>query len=267
VCIRPGLPTTFRFHAPLPPGTTVVVKGRERFADVPTGDSSFAVLPLEDLRPGERFEVTVRFTDGAAPTSATFPLVVHPAWAPRQVEVFRHRRTVEDYQKENQRERETSQRLGQELERLQVEHGPGGLTGLLASGVVSLDDTGVLARRLTDFITRPAANALRVDDIHSYRAVTSRTEAEQRVMRVAVAMSVKNAGPQPWQVHEAALVDKAQEAKKMKVWPLVPLAPGQGGLLVVETELTEQEAREAYALTLWDESGRRLVTLGNITLP
>jgi len=61
------------------------------------------VLPPEDLQPGERFEVTVHFPDGAAPTRATFTLVPHPAFAPRQVAVFRHPRTVEDYRKGNAR--------------------------------------------------------------------------------------------------------------------------------------------------------------------
>jgi len=267
VCISPGLPTTFRFHAPLPPGTTVVVKGRERFADVPTGDSSFALLPLEDVQPGERFMVTVRFADGAAPTSATFPLVVHPAWAPRQVEVFRHRRTVEDCQQENQEERVRSQQLGQELGQLQLEHGPGGLTGLFASGVLVLNDTGVLARPLKKEFTEAASNALSVDEVHSYRATMPRMEGEQRVMRVAVAMKAKNLGTLPWQAHNAALVNKVQEAAKVKVWSRSPIPPDKEDLVVVETELPEQEARETYVLKIWDESGRRLVTIGHITFP
>jgi len=36
VCLSPGLPTTFRFDAPLPPGA-VQVKGRERLGDMPLG--------------------------------------------------------------------------------------------------------------------------------------------------------------------------------------------------------------------------------------
>jgi uncharacterized protein (TIGR02268 family) len=210
---------------------------------VPTGDSSFALLPLEDLQPGERFVVTVRFTDGAAPTNATFQLVVHPAWAPRQVEVFRHRRTVEDCQKENQEERTKSQQLGQDLGQLQMEHGPGGLTGLFASGVLVLNDTGVLAKPLKKDFTTAETNALSVDEVHSYRATTPRMEGELRVMRVIVAMKAKNLGTLPWQAYDAALVNKVQEAAKVKVWSRAPIAPDTEDLVVVEAEMTEQEAR------------------------
>jgi len=267
VCISPGLPTAFRFDAPLPPGTTVVVEERQRFGDVSTGDNSFTVLPLEDVQPGGRFKATVRFADGAAPASVSFELVVHPAWAPRKVEVFRHRRAVEDYQKETQEEREKAQRLGQELEQFQREQGPGGLAGLFAAEVLLPNATGVLAKDLSEGFTLPALNALPMYGVHSYRAATPRMEGEQRVMRVAVTMRTRNMGTQPWRVHEAALVGKGQEARKVKVWPLAPILPDQEVLLVLETELLEEEARGTFVLKLWDASGSRLVTVGNVTFP
>ena len=53
----------------------------------------------------------------------------------------------------------------------------------------------------------------------------------------------------------------------MKVWPLAPILPNQEVLLVVETELLEEEARGTFVLKLWDASGSRLVTVGNVTFP
>ena len=210
VCISPGLPTAFRFDASLPPGTTVVVEERQRFGDVSTGDNSFTVLPLEDVQPGGRFKVTVRFADGAAPARISFELVVHPAWAPRKVEVFRHRRTVEDYQKETQEEREKAQRLGHELEQLQQEQGPGGLAGLFAAEVLPPNATGMLAKALPETVPLHALDALLLYRVHTYRAETPRTKGEQRVMRVAMTMKARTTGPQTWRVHEAALVGKGR---------------------------------------------------------
>ncbi|WP_309897544.1 DUF2381 family protein [Archangium sp.] len=46
-----------------------------------------------------------------------------------------------------------------------------------------------------------------------------------------------------------------------------PLAPEQRGLVIVETELPEREAREKLTLQLWDEDGERSVTIGNVGLP
>ncbi|HSP80685.1 MAG TPA: DUF2381 family protein, partial [Myxococcaceae bacterium] len=148
VCISQGQPTTFHFDSTLAPGM-VELQSRERFVDVSTGTRSFTVLPPADLQAGERLRATVGFADGAAPTGATFILVGHPALGMRQVDVFRHKRTVEDYQRETQEERKRSQQSARELALLRRENGPGGLTGLFAAGVMALNDQGVKAKELT----------------------------------------------------------------------------------------------------------------------
>jgi hypothetical protein len=53
------------------------------------------------------------------------------------------------------------------------------------------------------------------------------------------------------------------------VWQSSPLLPGEEepGVVVVELELTAREARDTFTLKLWDESGKRLVTLGNVIFP
>jgi uncharacterized protein (TIGR02268 family) len=210
--------------------------------------------------------VVVRFADGAAPTSATFMLVGHPALGTRQVEVFRLKRTVEDYQKETQEERKKSQQLGQDLERMRLEHGPGGITGLFASGLITVDEQGVKAEDITKGLTRPASNALVLRRVLSYRVTTR----QEHVLRVAVAMKLVNQGTQPWSLQGAARMGKGQEPKPVKVsWQSSPVPPGveEPEVVVVELELTAREARGAFTLKLWDESGRRLVTLGNVTFP
>lgn len=64
---------------------------------------------------------------------------------------------------------------------------------------------------------------------------------------------------------------KGQEPKATKVsWQPSPVLPGEEVLatvVVVEWELTAQEAQGLFTLKLWDESGKRLVTLGNVTFP
>jgi uncharacterized protein (TIGR02268 family) len=267
VCISPELPTTFRFDSLLAPGS-VELQGRERFEDVSTGTRSVTVLPPADLQTGERFTVVVRFADGAAPTSATFILVGHPALGTRQVDVFRLKRTVEDYQRETQEERKKAQQLGRELERMRLEKGPGGITGLIASGLmaVGFDDPGVKAEDITRGIIKTPGNALDMVRFLSYRVTTR----EKNVVRVAVAVELVNLGTQPWALKEAALMGKGQESKPLKVsWQSSPIPPDpeERGVVVVELELTAGEARGPFTLKLWDESGKRVVTLGNVTFP
>ncbi|OJH39727.1 hypothetical protein BON30_16235 [Cystobacter ferrugineus] len=265
VCISPELPITFRFDSPLVPGS-LELQARERFEDVAPGTRSFTLHPPAALLAGERFKVVVRFADGAAPTSATFILVGHPALGTRQVNVFRHKRTVEDYQKETQQERKKSQQLGQELERLRMEKGPGGLAGLIASGLMTVDDTGVKAKHIRRDVTQPASNALGIRHVYTYRVTTR----QAGLVRVAVAMQMVNRGTQPWALQGAALVGKGQEPKPMKVnWqpsPILPVAK-EAEVVVVEWELTAREAQGPFTLKLWDQSGKRLITLGNVTFP
>ncbi|MBZ4423321.1 DUF2381 family protein [Myxococcus sp. RHSTA-1-4] len=60
---------------------------RIRVLDV--GKRSIIVQPVEDLRPGERHELTVLFADGRAPARAAFVLVTDPAEADARIDVER----------------------------------------------------------------------------------------------------------------------------------------------------------------------------------
>jgi hypothetical protein len=151
-------------------------------------------------------------------------------------------------QKETQEERKKSQQLGQELERMRLEHGPGGITGLFASGLMTVDEQGVKAEDITKGITRPASNALVLRRVLSYRVTTR----QENVLRVAVAMKLVNQGTQPWTLQGAALVGKGQEPKPVKVsWQPSPIPPGiEPGVVVVEWDLTAREARGSFTLKL-----------------
>lgn len=266
VCISLAQATTFHFDAPLEPGG-VKLQGGDRFVDLLTGASGVTLLPPKDLRPGERLELVVRFPDGAAPTSVTFVLVGHPAMGARQVDVFRHARAVEDYQRENQEEREKAQRCGQDLEQLRVASGPGGLTGLLASRMMGKD--GIASRNITNDVSGLVSGFLAAQEVISYRASKPHDEGKQAWVRVAVSLTLGNPGSEPWMVKSAALVGRGQQVKPVSVvWQGAPVPPGEvSGQVVVELELTEQESRGPFKLKLWDETGTRLVTLGNVTFP
>jgi uncharacterized protein (TIGR02268 family) len=269
VCISPERPITFRFDSPLVPGS-VDLRGHERFEDVSTGTRSFNILPPADLHPGERFVVAVRFADSAAPTSATFELVGHPALGTRQVDVYRRTRTVEDYQQEVKEKEVTIRQLRTELERTQGKAGEPGLTWLIASKLMKLDHTGVKAEEITRHVILSPSNALRGWQVFGYRSTTSLMIGEENVVRVAVAVMMFNPGTQPWTVGDAVLVGKGQELKQVKkVWQRAPIVSDSPmpGEVVVEADMTEKEAQGTFTLTLWDESGMRLVTVGNVTFP
>ncbi len=266
VCISPEAPLTFRFDAPLGPDALELPE-HERFEDVSMGARSFTLLPAADLQSGERFKVGVRFSDGAAPTSATFQLVVHPALGAREVKVLRHGRTVEDYQAETREEREKSRASTQELERMRREQGPGGLTGLLASGLMGGED-GVKGQDIKGKAIPALGKDLWVRSIHSYLSTPKQEEAGAQRVRVAVEVGLMNLGTRPWTLQGAALVAEGRAPKQVSTWQSAPL-PGGGtpDVVVVETELTAREARGPFTLKLWDETGKRLVTLGNVTFP
>ncbi len=118
VCIRPELSLTLFFDAKL---ARVGVKGRERFRRVTMVDDMVTLVASEALHDGERVPVTVYFEDGAAPTSATFVLVVHPSQAERQVEVSRQERTLASLRLGEQQARAEAQRCREEKARLQAE--------------------------------------------------------------------------------------------------------------------------------------------------
>ncbi|ATB42782.1 hypothetical protein CYFUS_008261 [Cystobacter fuscus] len=250
VCIHPGSGTLFLFDSPLL-AKSVEVQQRERFVDVAVGNRSITLMPPTDIQPGERFSVQVRFADDVPPTSATFELVAHPSWAAKQVSVVHPPVGVKNCPEEP--------RTGG--------HGPG-LTGLLAEGVIAQAGTGVEAKDLSKENTCPTGQVISWGRIFSYLSTTSRKQAGQPLLRLALAVELSNHGMTAWMPTRAALGRAGQRAKELSVWTARPLPPGTSRhWVMMETEQTEDEARQVYTLDIWDDSGSRRVSIGHVAFP
>jgi uncharacterized protein (TIGR02268 family) len=264
VCIRPGLSTSLLFDSKL---TRVELEERERFRRVAEAVDALTLVPSEALVDGQRIMLTIHFGDGAVPGSATFALVVHPSHAERQVEVSRSFRSVASYQQEVQQARAEARRCQEEKALLQAEcRGRVGLRGLIAHGLISKE--GVLFRDLSQEVVRRTGAPLAPAWVRSYRSTTRREEGEGSVLRLAVELELTNEGATSWMAMGAALVGAQGEALRMlEVWQAEPIEPGRAGIVVVEVEVTEREARGPFSLKLWDEGGARSVLLGGVTFP
>ncbi|QRN94223.1 DUF2381 family protein [Archangium violaceum] len=261
VRISPGLTTTLVFNAPLLRGG-VVVEERERFRVVTVDETTgfVALLPSGALSPGQRLLLTVRFADGAVPASTTFRLAVHPTRAEPQVNVYRQPRSAESFQMEARQEHERAERCEARLAQAQTEQkSPGGLTGLIESGLVE-GKKGIAAQDISDTTQQPPGETLKSNKAYSYRAEG----------RVAVALEVENTSAQPWTVDEegAALMGKGgARLRLLRVWQPEPLPPGGTDRVVVEVEATEVQPRGTYVLRLGEASGPRTITLRGVTFP
>jgi len=261
VRISPLFSTTVVFNAPLLRGG-VVLEEREGFRTVMVDEATgvVALLPSVLLSPGKRLSLTVRFADGAVPASATLRLVVHPTRAESQVNVYRLPRSAESFQVEARQERERAEQCEAQLAQARAEQKrPGGLTGLIDSGLVK-EGSGVTGRDIYDTAQPRPGGALQVETAHTYAARG----------QVAVVLEVQNTSAQPWSVDSegAQLVSKeGARLRVLSVWPPEPLAPGQEGRVVVEAAATPEQARGTYVLTLGERGGARTVTLRGVTFP
>ncbi|NOJ81966.1 DUF2381 family protein [Myxococcus xanthus] len=258
VAVSPGLSTVFIFDSEVG-RDGLTLEGRERFAVVDAGLTTLRLVPSEKISAGERLKLTVRFHDGAAPASATFVLVSHPARSEALVEVYRRRRDVETYQEEVRQARIEAEQCREENERLRAERSaPDGLTGLISADVVSR--RGVDFRDLTKSVTMTPGGAAAKQYVYAYRAAR----------RVAVEVTLMSRGDdQPWTAVGATLRGKAnEELKVLQVWQSSPVAPGSDTQrVVVEAEFASGGPQGGFTLKLWDSDMRRTITLGNITFP
>lgn len=261
LCISPGIVTTWLFDAPLPPGA-VRLEVEERDVLLVQAGRVVTLLPSEHLLPGRRLNMTVRFGDDAAPVGTTFVLVVHPARAQRQVEVFRHKRTVESYQQVLKAKEEEAQQCNEENERLRAaqEH-PGGLRGLRSAGLMG--EKGVAVRSFPRSGIKPSGNALESQRATSYRS-SSRVAVEVRLeLRTSV-------GGTDWEAVGAALVGRGgRELPVLEVWQQAPITPGEKGAsyVMVEADAKPDEAQGTFTLKLWDAGGTRTAILEGVTFP
>lgn len=256
LCISPGIVTAWLFDAPLPPGAIRLDVEDQEVVLIQAGHL-VTLLPSEKLMPGRRLNMTVRFDDGAAPTSVTFELVVHPARAHRQVEVFRRKRTVESYQQALKVKEAEAEQCHEENAQLRAAQGRlNGLRGLRSAKLMS--EKGVAATVITNSVTSPESR-LRV-----LRAVSFRSRA-----RVAVEVELDLTaltGGKAWNAEGAALVGPGgRELPVLGVWQ-EQLADGSH-VVMVEAEAGPEKAQGTFTLKLWEHGGARPVTLQGVTFP
>lgn len=259
VCISPGLATLIVFFSAELKREHLTLEGADRFTVVEAGRRSISLLPSENVVPGERLKLTARFADGESPASISFVLVVHPARATRQVEVFRQKRTLASYQQAEKEKALHLQQCREETVRLRSEGGgPRGLTGLLA--MKRLDKNGVTAKNVMKGVSLHPASALGLKDAISYRA--------NRLVAVEVSLEAP-AGALPWTAAGAELVGPGRRTLRvLPLWQSQPIDPSViDGRVVIEAEATEQETRGSFRLKLWNEDGTRSVIVSGVTFP
>ena len=238
VRISPGRSTTLFFDTMLLRGW-VELEGREFFRLVSVGEDGrvLTLLPSGEIEPGRQLRLRVRFADGAVPTSAEFLLVVHPAWAEQQVEVYRQPRSAESYRQEAWEARAAVERCEAELVRMRgAQELPDGLTGMLEAGL--MDGGGVTSQLIWPGrgFTRPPGEVLEVGPARAYRARG----------RVALEFRVRNPGTEPWRAAGAEWVGEGgARLRVLRVRHLPePYSPGQAWQrVVVEAEGVEDAPR------------------------
>jgi len=261
VCASADETTTFVFDSRVAVGA-VEFQPVGRLAHWALGEDglSLYVIPKADYLPGERVRVTVRFADGAAPASASFWLVGHAAKGTRRVEVFRQPRPPDVLKKERDEAQAEARQCQEDKARLLAEREePGGLMG-----AAWLEGAGVVASKKLDLLTVPPANALQLDKAWSYSYTPT---GESRPASVALRLGLSNPGAEPWTMAGAALVDSAGDQVELARWPLAPIPANGAGAVVVGIKAERAQLGCPCTLKLWEATGPRTFTLGNVTFP
>lgn len=259
LCISPAVSTTFVFDGGelLPEGVTL--EGRERFSRVEVSATVLRLVPSERIVPAERFELTVRFKDGAAPVSATFWLWVYPGQGTSLVEVYRDKRTVESCELQVREQQEQLRQCREESTRPRGGgDDPMSLVRLLTEGFMK--DEGIPSKKLGQEVIRYPTNVVRVTAVRTYRSAS----------RVAVELELSEAGlVQPWQAVRAVLDGPASRPLTvLNVWQKEPPGEGlEGRRVVVEAEATPAEAQGGFELRIWGDDGRQPIHLRGVTFP
>jgi len=259
LCIGPELSTTLLFYGAELLSNGVTVEGRERFTLVDPGSTTLRLVPSARVMPGDRFRLTVRFRDGSAPASAAFWLVVYVGKVEPWVEVYREKRTLESYQQEVQEKDTRLHQCQEDNERLLAEkENPGGLTGLLATGL--MDAEGILPKSLIASIGKHPGNFVDVYQAYSYRST--------RTVAVVLWLAAIQ-GMQPWRAVKTELVGPGRRTLRVKLtWQRESLRDeAKDRRVVIEAEATEAETRGTFTLKLWDAAGTRSIILTGVTFP
>ncbi|HEX5747488.1 MAG TPA: DUF2381 family protein [Archangium sp.] len=263
VLISPHRALALLFNMPVRSGG-VVVEERERFLQVSLSEDGrmLNLLPSDELKTGQRLRLTVRFADGATPTSADFTLVVSPR-AEAQVEVYRELRPCDSYRQQAEETEAKHQQCQTQLARERAEReAPRGIIGLLV--LRQMGEEGIRSKVITEEVTPRPGEAFHVEHAVSYRATGGEKESE--VTRLAVELRLWNEGSKPWTPTHAQLVGEGARWD-LAVWVPGPLGPGKEDRVLVEGERPGRAASGPYVLELWDAGMTRTVTLSGVTFP
>jgi uncharacterized protein (TIGR02268 family) len=175
------------------------------------------------------------------------------------VEVYREKRTVESYQHEV-REKDTQLHQCQEDNKrlLAEKENPGGLTGLLATGL--MDWNGIPPKDLRSSIGTLPGSFVEVHLAHSYRST--------RTVAVVVLLEPIQ-GMQPWRAARAELVRPGRRTLRVyPPWQRESLSSdAKDRRVVIEADATEAEARGNFTLKVWNEDGTQSLFLSEVTFP
>lgn len=247
ICIRPGQFTPFFFDMPLV-GSAVVLEGREHFGRVEVSPQALLLAPSEQLPPGTRLQLEVRFADGQAPERARFTLVVHPEQFARQVEVSRAKPPAGPGPAQ-------ARRLEEELQRCEAQLAD---TSALASMPLSqaaargaIDEKGLSVHLFfpEDFSQSPG-------EVHQVQRLTFYRTSTALALEVLL---LNEAPAQPWRLEGAALLG-----------PGGAVLPAKAVLTQAERLYMEWESRgppKSFTLQLWDAGKARTITVRNLKLP
>nr|WP_302052835.1 DUF2381 family protein [Corallococcus exiguus] len=249
VQVAKGTLTTLTFDSQLLP-KSVVVQGRDtHFERFLVEERTVTFKPKVDLADDERLLLTVRFADGAAPQEAIFVLLPAGEQVDAAVEVLRRARNAEALQLE-------LTQVQAQLAALQGRCGDGGPTGLILSGLLGSDvSTSVFKAAV------PPGNAsgLKVESGVGYRTRTW----------TVVTVRVRNlVGQRVWSPGVARLTTARGQSIQVKSLRTDKphLAPGEEGLVLVETGAPVWQAEEELLLELSDTANGRDLPIRGVRL-
>ncbi|HEX8438607.1 DUF2381 family protein [Archangium sp.] len=238
--------TYLRFNAPID-RASVEVEGRApRFRLVDPGEYTLALELAVEPGPGEKLGVRVRYKEGGTPAYATFALVSHPTLVDKEVEVVRRLRTPEVLEAALA-EKEA------EVAALKAVSGP---AGFVFSGRLNLE--GVKARPFEQPST-DTQNGLKVVRGEGYRAGS---------WALAVVRVRNLPGQKPWEPGAARLTRLDGTPVKVRSVEMnkAQLAPGEEGLVAVETGAPTWTADDILRLELLDKGGSRGLPILDVVL-
>jgi uncharacterized protein (TIGR02268 family) len=245
--VAAGNLTTVAFNGPLDRDSLLVDRTRFKWVDV--GDRLLALEPFTDLGPGERLIMQVGFKDRALPTKAVLAIVSKADVMDGKVEVDRRANTPEALlaaltQKEA------------ELEEIKARYAESGPAGLVLSEWLDKK-----MKPLEFSITQAPADrsGLHVVESIGYAGASS----------TLVAVRLRNLpGQKRWVVGKARITSATGDL--VEVLSLhtkqEQMAPGEAGLVVLETKAPPWSAGRSFSMELEDASVQRRLSFNLLLL-